>query len=335
MGHLRKGVDVLREALAAITELAIGAGDVGVRVVDVARKQHAGVDLRPVAAHLLDVFLRRIEVGDLVGAEHVVDVLRELGLERTHHRELLAGEHLDEEIDRAREHHRLFLEVLDVRALREKLGHVADMVSGLAREKVARAGQDRGAHEHRHVGKVRDEFLHEREVLRAVVLRGHVDLQEGDVDLREVVVVPFRRIAHEYLAVLVVFLQPGLQRPADETAADYSDFDHFITFLKQRSAPVGYAAEYLISSLSDVLATIALTHSVTYLLRGVNGETLALHQSQPNHAVRHISQYVQNSPPAVVRGIKQFPLAMIGITFDSQLQLSAHSSRHKAFRLLP
>ena len=95
---------------------------------------------------------------------------------------------------------------------------------------------------------------------------------------------------------------------------------------------MGYAAEYLIPSLSDVLATITLPHSVTYLLRGVNGETLDLHQSQPNHAVRHISQYVQNSPPAVVRGIKQFPLAMIGITFDSQLQLSAHSSRHTAFR---
>ncbi len=42
----------------------------------------------------------------------------------------------------------------------------------------------------------------------------------------------------------------------------------------KRSRPVGYAAEYLIPSLSDVLATIALPHSVTYLLRGVNGETL-------------------------------------------------------------
>ena len=42
-------------------------------------------------------------------------------------------------------------------------------------------------------------------------------------------------------------------------------------FIAQRSAPVGYAAEYLIPSLSDVLATIALPNSVTYLLRGVNG----------------------------------------------------------------
>jgi len=230
LGHLRKGVDVLRETLAAVAELAVGAGHVCVHVVDVAREQHARVDLRPVAAHLLDVFLRRVEVGDLVGAEHVVDVLRELGLERAHHRELLAGEHLDQEVDRAREHHRLLLEVLDVRALRKELGHVADLVPSLLREPVARSRKDRGAHEHGHVREVRDELLHEREVLRAVVLRGHVDLQERDVDLREVVVVSLRRIAHENLAILVVFLEPGLQRPADKPAADYTDFDHFASF---------------------------------------------------------------------------------------------------------
>ena len=42
----------------------------------------------------------------------------------------------------------------------------------------------------------------------------------------------------------------------------------------KRSVPVGYAAEYLIPSLSDVLATIALPDSVTYLLRGANGLVL-------------------------------------------------------------
>ena len=57
-------------------------------------------------------------------------------------------------------------------------------------------------------------------------------------------------------------------------------------FIAQRFAPVGYAAEYLIPSLSDVLATIALTHSVTYLLRGVNG--LFLHPGNVGDGdVRH------------------------------------------------
>ena len=41
LGHLGKGVDVLGEALATIAQLVVGAGDVGVRVVDVARKQYA------------------------------------------------------------------------------------------------------------------------------------------------------------------------------------------------------------------------------------------------------------------------------------------------------
>ena len=36
LGHLGKGVDILGEALATVTELAVGTGDIGVGVVDVA-----------------------------------------------------------------------------------------------------------------------------------------------------------------------------------------------------------------------------------------------------------------------------------------------------------
>ena len=235
--HLREGVDILWEALAAVAALTVGSGHVGMHVVNVARKQHARVDLRPVAAHLLDILLRRVEVCDLVRAEHIVDVLRELGLERGHHRELLAREHLDQEIDRTREHHRLLLEVLDVRAFREELWHVADLVSCLLREPVARTGQDRCTHEHRHIRQFADKFLHEREILRAIVLRGHMDLQEGDINAAQVVIVSLRRIAHEDLALLVVLLQPDLQRPADESASDNSDFDHsrFFPLLRGQS----------------------------------------------------------------------------------------------------
>ena len=39
LGHLGEGVHILGEALAAVAQLAVGAGHVGVRVVDVARKQ--------------------------------------------------------------------------------------------------------------------------------------------------------------------------------------------------------------------------------------------------------------------------------------------------------
>ena len=88
---------------------------------------------------------------------------------------------------------------------------------------------------------------------------------------------------------------------------------------------MGYAAEYLIPSLSDVLATIALPHSVTYLLRGVNGETLNLNfQNSPITTPCPITRYVTYSnmcrtphPPAVVKFQgAPLPLDMIGITFD-------------------
>ena len=39
LGHLREGVDVLRETLAAVAELAVRPRHVGVHVVDVAREK--------------------------------------------------------------------------------------------------------------------------------------------------------------------------------------------------------------------------------------------------------------------------------------------------------
>ena len=130
-GHLGEGVHILGEALAAVAVLTIRTGNVGVRVVDVARKQYAGMHLAPVGSHLLAVFAAGVEVGHLVGAKHVVHILGELGLEGGHHRELLSHEYLGEQLVRAREYHSLFLKVLDMRALGEKLGHVAHLVASL------------------------------------------------------------------------------------------------------------------------------------------------------------------------------------------------------------
>ena len=80
-GHLSEGIDILREALATIAELAIRTRDVGVGVVDVAGEEHAGVNLAPVTSHLLAVFAAGVKVGYLVGSEDVVHVLGELGFE--------------------------------------------------------------------------------------------------------------------------------------------------------------------------------------------------------------------------------------------------------------
>ena len=230
-GHLGEGVHILGEALAAVAVLAVGAGHVGVRVVDVAREEDAGVHLAPVGSHLLAVFAAGVEVGDLVGPEHVVHILGELGLERGHHGELLADEDLGEQLVGSGEHHGLLLEVLDMRALGEELGHVAHLVAGLFGEPIAGAGQDGGAHEDGHVGQLTDELGHEAEVLRAVVLGGDVDLQEGDVHLAEVVVITLGRVADKELALGVVVFQPVFEGSTHEAAADNTYVDHYCMFL--------------------------------------------------------------------------------------------------------
>ena len=130
-GHLSESVDILREALATIAELAIRTRDVGVGVVDVAREEHAGVYLAPVATHLLAVLTAGVEVGDLIGSEDVVHVLGELGFEWGHDGELLAHEDTGEEVLCSSEDHGLLLEVLDVGTLGEELWHVVYAMAGL------------------------------------------------------------------------------------------------------------------------------------------------------------------------------------------------------------
>ena len=66
------------------------------RIVDVAREEHACVHLAPVTAHLLAVLTAGVEVSHLVGTEHIVHIFRELCLKRRHDGELLTYEDLGE-----------------------------------------------------------------------------------------------------------------------------------------------------------------------------------------------------------------------------------------------
>ena len=193
--HLGEGIDILGEALAAIAELTIGTGDIGVGVVDIAGQEHAGMDLAPVATHLLAVLAAGIEIGDLIGAEDVVHILGELCLQGGHDGELLADEDLGEQVVGSGEDHGLLLEVLDMGALGEELRHIADLMACLPGEHVAGAGQDGGAHEDGDIGELADELLHEGEVLGAIVLGGDMDLQEGNIDIAQVVVIAFVWVA--------------------------------------------------------------------------------------------------------------------------------------------
>ena len=131
LGHLREGIDILREAFASITELTIRSRHIRVSIVDVAREEDARVDLAPVGSHLFAVFAAGIEIGDLVCAEDIVHILGQLGFQRGHHGELLAHEDFGEQLVSAGEDHRLLPEVLDEGALGQELGHIAHLVPRL------------------------------------------------------------------------------------------------------------------------------------------------------------------------------------------------------------
>ena len=232
LGHLGEGVDVLGEALATVAELTVGAGDVGMGVVDVAGEEDAGVHLAPVGSHLLAVLAAGIEVGHLIGSEHIVHILGQLGLQRGHHGELLAHEDLGEQFVCSSEHHSLLAEVLEEGALGEELGHIAHLVAGLTREHLAGTWQNGGAHEHGHIGQVGDELLHQREVLRTIVLGRHVDLQERNINITQVIVVTLVRVADEQFALRVVVFQPIFQGSAYEATSNNSNVNHlFVKFL--------------------------------------------------------------------------------------------------------
>lgn len=225
-GHLSESVDILRKALATIAELAIRTRDVGVGVVDIARKEHAGVYLAPVASHLLTILTAGVEVGDLVCAKDVVHILGELGFEWGHDGELLADEDAGEEVLCSGKDHGLLLEVLDVGAFGEELWHVVYAMAGLLGEHVAGAWENGGAHEDWYVRKGRNELLHEGEVLCAIILGGYVNLQESDVDVCHRVIVTLGRVADEKFTLRIVVLQPILQGSTYEAASDNSNVDH-------------------------------------------------------------------------------------------------------------
>ena len=190
------------------------------------------MNLTPVGSHLLAVLAAGVEIGHLIGSEHVMHIFGQLGLQRGHHGELLTHEDLGEEVVCAGENHRLLLEVLDEGALGQELRHIAHLVAGLLGEAVAGARQDGGAHEDGHVRQLTDELRHEGEVLRAVVLGGDVDLQEGDVDRAEVVVVTLGRVADEELALGVVVFQPVFEGSTHEAASDNTYVDHLFKSLR-------------------------------------------------------------------------------------------------------
>ncbi len=180
----------------------------------------------PVGSHLLAVLAAGIEVGDLIGAEDIVHILGQFGLQRAHHGKLLAHEDLGEQFVRTSEDHRLLVEILNESTLAKELWHIAHLMTGFAGKNLAGARKNGGADKHRDIGQVLDQFLHKRKILRAIVLSRHMNLQECDVNLAQVIKIALRRVTDEQFTLRIVMLQPILQGSSNEATSDNSNVDH-------------------------------------------------------------------------------------------------------------
>ena len=210
LGESGEGVDVLGEALAAVTILAVGARDLSMHLVDVPREENTGVDGLVVATVAAAVVGDGIEVGHLERAKDVVGILRNLGLEGGHAAEFLTNKDLAEQVDFARKNHRLGLEVLNIGPLREELRHEVDLAARLLGEALGSAGQDGRADKDRHVGEIFDKLGHQGEILGPVILRRNMKGDKDDIRRGQIVIHPLRRVADQHLHVGVVLLQPHL-----------------------------------------------------------------------------------------------------------------------------
>ena len=229
--HLGKCVDILGEAFATVAVLAVGTRDIGVCVVDISRKKNASMHLAPVGTHLLAVFTAGVEVGDLVGTEHIVHVLGKFCLKGSHDGELLANKNLGEQVVGTGEHHGLFFEVLNMRALGKELRHIMHLVTCFTRKSLAGARQNGGTDEYWYIWEFFDEIRHKAEILRAVVFCWDVNLQESDVHLTQVVIVALGRVADEKFAFWVVVFQPVFEGSANEATSDNSNVNHCCKYL--------------------------------------------------------------------------------------------------------
>ena len=126
--------------------------------------------LAPVGTHFLTILTASIEVGHLVCTKHVVHILSELCLQRSHHRKLFTNEDLGEEFLCSGEHHCLLAEVLNEGSLGQELRHIAHLMAGLLGKHLTCTRKNGGTNKYRYIRKIRNQFLHQCQILRTIVL---------------------------------------------------------------------------------------------------------------------------------------------------------------------
>ena len=217
--HLGKSIDILREALATITKLAVRTGNVGMSVVDIAGQQHASMHLTPVSTHLLAILTTSVEVGHLIGTKDVVHIFGQFCLQWSHDSKLFAYENLGKQVLCSGEHHRLLAEVLNEGALGQELWHIAHLVTGLLGEALTGAWENGSTNKYGYIRKVCDKLPHKGQILCTIVLSRYVDLQECNVNVTQVIIVPLVRVADEQFTLWVVVFQPIFEGSAYEATS--------------------------------------------------------------------------------------------------------------------
>jgi hypothetical protein len=87
------------------------------------------------------------------------------------------------------------------------------------------------ADKHGYIGELFDELGHQGQVLCTIVLGGHVDLKESNINIAQVIIITLRGVADEKFALGVVVFQPIFQGSAYETTSNNSNVNHILMFI--------------------------------------------------------------------------------------------------------
>jgi len=119
-------------------------------------------------------------------------------------------------------------------AFAQELRHIANLMACFLRETITGTRQDGGTHEDGDIGEFRNQLLHQRQILGAIVFCRYVNLQEGNIDIAQVIMITLGRIADEQLTLGVVVFQPIFQGSTYEATSDNSNVNHISNYERPR-----------------------------------------------------------------------------------------------------
>lgn len=100
----------------------------------------------------------------------------------------------------------------------------------LTREHIAGSRKNSGSDKDGDVWQIWYQLFHERQILCSIIFRGHMDLQERDVHVAQIIMISLCGITDKQFTLWIVVLQPILQGSTDEATSDNSYVNHDFLF---------------------------------------------------------------------------------------------------------